>query len=33
MSVDLTSIGFDENTNPVLTQNLSHYHNKIAFHY
>ena len=33
ISVDLTSIGFDKNTNPVFTQDLSHYHNKVAFHF
>ena len=32
MSVDLTSIGLDKNTNLSLSQNLSDY-NKIAFHY
>ena len=32
MSVDLTSIGFDKNTNLFLSQNLSDYNNKIAFH-
>ena len=32
MSVDRTSIVFDKNTNIFLTQNLSDYHNKIAFH-
>ena len=32
MSVDLTSIGLDKNTNLFLSQNLSDYNNKIAFH-
>ena len=32
VSVDLTSIGFDKNTNLFLNQNLSDYNNKIAFH-
>ena len=32
MSVDLTSIGLDKNTNLSLSQNLSDYNNKIAFH-
>ena len=33
MSVDLTSIGLDKNTNLSLSQNLSDYNNKITFHY
>ena len=32
MSVDLTSIGLDKNTNPFLSQNLSDCNDKIAFH-
>ena len=32
MSVDLTSIGLDKNTNLFLSLNLSNYNNKIAFH-
>ena len=32
MSVDLTSIRLDKNTNLFLSQNLSDYNNKIAFH-
>ena len=32
MSVDLTSIGLDKNTNLFLSQNLSDCNNKIAFH-
>ena len=32
MSVDLTSIGLDMNKNLFLSQNLSDYNNKIAFH-
>ena len=32
MSVDPTSIGLDKNTNLFLSQNLSDYNNKIAFH-
>ena len=32
MSVDLTSIGLDKNTNLFLSQNLSNYNNEIAFH-
>ena len=32
MSVDLTSIGLDKNTNPFLSQNLSDDNNKIEFH-
>ena len=32
MSVDLTSIGLDNNTNLFLSQNCSDYNNKIAFH-
>ena len=32
MSVDLTSTRLDKNTNLVLSQNLSDYNNKIAFH-
>ena len=32
MSVDLTSTGLDKNTNLFLSQNLSDYNNKIAFH-
>ena len=32
MSVDLTNIGLDKNTNLFLSQNLSDYNNKIAFH-
>ena len=31
-SVDLTSIVLDKNTNLFLSQNLSDYYNKIAFH-
>ena len=33
MSVDLTSIGLDKNTNLFFSQNLSDYNNKITFHY
>ena len=32
MSVDLTSIGLDQNTNLFLSQNLSDYNNEIVFH-
>ena len=32
MSVDLTSTGLDKTTNLFLSQNLSDYNNKIAFH-
>ena len=32
MFVDLTSIGLEKNTNLFLSQNLSDYNNKIAFH-
>ena len=32
MFVDLTSIGLDKNANLFLSQNLSDYNNKIAFH-
>ena len=32
MSIDLTSIGLDKNTNRFLSLNLSSYNNKIAFH-
>ena len=32
MSVDLTSIGLDKNTNIFLSQNLSDYNTTIAFH-
>ena len=33
MSVDLTGIELDKSTNLFLSQNLSDYNNKIAFHY
>ena len=32
MSVDPTSTGLEKNTNLFLSQNLSDYNNKIAFH-